>query len=76
MSEYRTISTDNIPQLFSVKDKVVLVAGAGGLTTPVIRAYAHNGARLAIGTRNGTKPWRWRRSCARRAMKPVDMSWT
>lgn len=55
MSEYRTISTDNIPQLFSVKDKVVLVAGAGGLTTPVIRAYAHNGARLAIGTRNGTK---------------------
>lgn len=55
MSNYHTISSDNISQLFSVKDKIVLVVGAGGLATPAIHAYAHNGARLAIATRNGKK---------------------
>ena len=55
MSKFHTIGSDNISQLFSVKDKVVLVVGAGGLAGPVIRAYAHNGARVAIATRNGSK---------------------
>lgn len=55
MSQYHTIESDAIPELFSVKDRVVLVVGAGGLATPVIHAYAHNGARVAIATRNGKK---------------------
>lgn len=42
---------ESIPELFSVKDKVTLVIGAGGMGAVIARAFARNGARLAVASR-------------------------
>lgn len=45
------VSSIMIPELFSVKDKVVLITGAGGMGEVFARAFAANGARVAVASR-------------------------
>lgn len=46
------ISSLKIPELFSVKDKIVLITGAGGMGRFFARAFALNGARVALMSRS------------------------
>lgn len=49
------ISSDKINDLFGVKDRVVLVTGAGGLGSACAHAFAVNGAKVAIANRGFAK---------------------
>jgi len=49
------ISSDMIGDLFSVRDKVCLITGAGGLGSMAARAFARNGAKVAIANRSRKK---------------------
>ena len=56
MSKFNgVISNDSISDLFSVKDRVVLITGAGGLGNAIAHAFAVNGAKLAIANRGFEK---------------------
>lgn len=46
-----TVSSIMISELFSVKDKVVLITGAGGMGEAFARAFAANGAKVAVASR-------------------------
>lgn len=41
-----------IPELFNVTGKVVLIVGAGGMGKVIAKAFADNGARIAVATRS------------------------
>ncbi len=55
MAQYKTISSDLVGELFSVKDRVCLVVGTGGLGACTAEAFAHNGARVALANRTKEK---------------------
>ena len=45
------VSSVMIPELFSVRDKVVLITGAGGMGEVYAKAFAANKAKVAIASR-------------------------
>jgi NAD(P)-dependent dehydrogenase (short-subunit alcohol dehydrogenase family) len=47
----KVIPSEIISELFSVKDKVVLITGAGGMGRVYARAFAKNGAKVAVASR-------------------------
>ncbi|NCB52079.1 MAG: SDR family oxidoreductase [Clostridia bacterium] len=49
------ISSDRIPDLFSVRGRVCFITGAGGLGATFARAFAHNGAKVALANRTREK---------------------
>lgn len=51
----KKITSDLIPDLFSVKDRVCLIVGIGGLGKEIAEAYAHNGAKIALANRTVEK---------------------
>lgn len=51
MDFHNVIPSDRIPELFSVEGRVCLITGAGGLGETVARAFAHNGAKIALANR-------------------------
>ncbi len=51
----KVISSDKIPELFSVEGKVCFITGIGGLGSTLARAFAHNGAKLALANRTKAK---------------------
>lgn len=55
MDRKKMISSDLIPDLFSVKNRVCMVVGIGGLGHDVAEAFAHNGAKLALVNRTKSK---------------------
>ena len=55
MEFHDVIPTDLIPDLFSVRDRVCFITGAGGLGETVARAFAHNGAKIALANRSQEK---------------------
>jgi len=46
------ISSDRVEDLFGVKDRVVLITGAGGLGSAIAHAFAVNGAKVCIANRS------------------------
>ena len=55
METPRVIPSDLIPELFSVRDRVCLITGAGGMGEVIARAFAHNGAKIALANRTKAK---------------------
>lgn len=55
MDAHSVIPSDLIPELFSVRDRVCFITGAGGLGETVARAFAHNGAKIALANRTKEK---------------------
>lgn len=51
MDFHDVIPSDRIPELFSVRDRVCFITGAGGLGESFAQAFAHNGARVALANR-------------------------
>lgn len=49
------IPSDLIPELFSVKGKVCFITGIGGMGAMYARAFAHNGAKVALANRTKSK---------------------
>lgn len=49
------ISSDRIPELFSVAGRVCFITGAGGLGEAFAKAFAHNGAKIALANRTREK---------------------
>lgn len=58
MKFHDVIPSDLIPELFSVRDKVCFITGAGGLGETVAHAFAHNGAKIALANRSQEKAQR------------------
>ena len=58
MDAHSVIPSDLIPELFSIRDRVCLITGAGGLGETVARAFARNGARIALANRTLEKAQR------------------
>lgn len=52
MDFHNVIPSDQISELFSVKDRVCFITGAGGLGETIAKAFAHNGARIALANRS------------------------
>ena len=69
MDFHNVIPSDRIPELFSVQDKVCFITGAGGLGATIARAFAHNGARVALANRT---PEKAERICAELAAEGYD----
>ncbi|MAH83515.1 MAG: hypothetical protein CBB68_04025 [Rhodospirillaceae bacterium TMED8] len=62
-------------QLFDLKDKVILIAGAaGGLGLPIARALADRGARLALCARNNTELGRLEKGVPSASFYEVDIT--
>ncbi|SFP88283.1 3-oxoacyl-[acyl-carrier protein] reductase [Oscillibacter sp. PC13] len=55
MEFHNVIPSDLIPDLFSIRDRVCFITGAGGLGETVARAFAHNGAKIALANRSREK---------------------
>ena len=46
------IPSTKISELFNITGKVVLIVGAGGMGRVIAKAFADNGARIAVATRS------------------------
>lgn len=55
MEFHNVIPSDLIPELFSVRDRVCFITGAGGLGETIASAFAHNGAKIALANRTKEK---------------------
>lgn len=55
MKNEQVISSQKISQLFRVEGKVCFITGIGGLGSVFARAFAENGARLALANRTRVK---------------------
>jgi len=55
MDFHNVIPSDQIGELFSVKDRVCFITGAGGLGEVFAKAFAHNGAKIALANRTKEK---------------------
>ena len=55
MDFHNVIPSDLIPELFSVRDRVCFITGAGGMGEVIARAFARNGAKVALANRSPEK---------------------
>ena len=55
MGNKKVIPGYKIEELFSVREKVCLISGTGGLGASMARAFAANGARIALANRTKAK---------------------
>ena len=55
MAFHDVIPSDLIPELFSIRNQVCLITGAGGLGEVTAKGFAHNGAKIALCSRTKDK---------------------